>query len=103
MATLQTPWGAAETVEEVAPGIIFVSTCSHGGYHLTRELNERVPPAWRLASFNHRALQGWYEEDVDACMVPLAFPEHFPAPALPRAQACFDRCIAPKLAKARAV
>ncbi len=96
-----TPWGAPQDIEQIAPGICFVSTASHGGYYLDAIRNACVPLAWRRASFNGHAITGWYEEDCDACMVPLAFPEAFPAAALPRAQQCFDHWIAPKLSSAR--
>lgn len=94
---LPTPWGPAVSVEQIAPGIVFVETASHGGFYLDETRNGQVPGHWRRASFNRRALDGWYEEDCDACLIVVAFPQEFPAEALPRAKLCFDRWFKPKL------
>jgi hypothetical protein len=95
--TLQTPWGAADYVKPIAPGIEFVGTPSHGGYHLSRENVLAMPAAWRAASFNGQGERGWFEEDCDWCMVALTFPQHFPADALEAARKIFDGWIAKKL------
>ena len=67
---MQTPWGAAQTRKELAPGIIEVSTASHGGILLAPELNAQVPAYMRSAD-------GWYEEDADWAIVATVFPEVF--------------------------
>jgi hypothetical protein len=54
----ETPWGAADFVDEVGPGIYIVSTSSHGGMHLSDEINARIPDYMRRDS-------GWYEEDCE--------------------------------------
>ena len=95
-----TPWGAAETIEQLAPGIAFVSTPSHGGFYLSPSRNACVPYAWRKASFNQQALSGWYEEDCDACMVALWFTAEIGCNNRAAAQRCFDHWIAPKLKRA---
>jgi hypothetical protein len=51
MAAYFTPWGVADHVSEIAPGVVEVSTPSHGGFHLNAERNAKVPLAWRVASF----------------------------------------------------
>lgn len=51
-----TPWGDAQTADEVAPGISSVTCAGHGGYKLSPERNKMIPPSLRNAS-------GWYEED----------------------------------------
>lgn len=56
-----TPWGAAQHTDEVMPGVLYVSTASHGGYHLTPELNARIPEQVRRPD-------GWYEHDCDAAL-----------------------------------
>ncbi|HBO5516268.1 TPA: hypothetical protein L4559_005197 [Pseudomonas aeruginosa] len=67
MKQLSTPWGPAERIVEVAPGIQRVSTASHGGY--------------RLSKFRQQQLRQtigadveWFEEDEDAAIVEAAFP-----------------------------
>ena len=85
-----TPWGPAVTVNEIALGIMFVETASHGGYFLNPERNAKVPEAWRQASFNRKGLAGWYEEDCDWCLVALTFPEFFPEGADRAARATFN-------------
>ena len=72
---MHTPWGASQQVTEVAPGIRWVSTASHGGFHLDAERNAKVPWVWRAASFAGRGMDGWYEEDCDWSMVVLTFPD----------------------------
>ncbi|HEY3253806.1 MAG TPA: hypothetical protein VGJ91_07655 [Polyangiaceae bacterium] len=66
----RTPWGKADHVKEVVPGIWQVSTPGHGGYKLDREHNAKVHAAWRNAG-------GWYEEDCEWARVVLTFPELF--------------------------
>ena len=65
-----TPWGCADHVEKYRRGIIWYSTPSHGGFHLCKTLNERVPPYMREPS-------GWYEEDCDWAIVATVFPDAF--------------------------
>jgi hypothetical protein len=70
-----TPWGAPQTTDEVAPGICFYSTASHGGYHLSPD---------RFATFRQffpdfKLFAGdpWFEEDCDAALVPITFAAEF--------------------------
>ena len=55
-----TPWGAADHVECIAPGVFAVSTPSHGGL---------------------------YEEDCAAACVVVAMPQHFAVDQVERARA----------------
>jgi hypothetical protein len=77
-----TPWGSADFVEVLTPGIVSVSTPSHGGIWLAPHLNAEIHPVWRSDD-------GWYEEDCEANIVLLAFPGALgtdldPAPILTR-------------------
>lgn len=65
-----TPWGRADTERMIAPGIVEVTTASHGGIHLVPDLNGKVNAVWRDKA-------GWYEEDCDWAIVAVTFPEHF--------------------------
>jgi len=77
-----TPWGPAERTEQVAPGIVFFSTASHGGYRLSQTRLAEMPDYLRDA----RHITGpWFEEDCEAALVVLAFPEDFPEGAADRA------------------
>ncbi len=73
---MNTPWGPAQSQRAIAPGIIEVSTASHGGLALSaarwQELNERLPG---LKSF---AGPGWLEEDCDYNLAVLAWPDLWP-------------------------
>ncbi len=62
---MRTPWGIAQAVEVLAPGIGFVHTAGHGGIKCDRTTNALIPAAWRAAN-------GWYEEDC-ACAIPFYF------------------------------
>jgi hypothetical protein len=66
-----------QTVHEVAPGIVQVSTAGHGGYWLSPERRADMPAQYR----DIRTFAGgpWYEEDCDWSLVVLSFPEHFDA------------------------
>ena len=67
MSKLYTPWGFADNVDEVAEGILKVSTPSHGGFKLDRKRNAQVPRPLRKKG-------GWYEEDQEAAIVIASFP-----------------------------
>jgi len=73
--THTTPWGYADHVREIAPGIIEYSTPSHGGIYLSAELLEAMPSKFR--SFTPWAGDGWYEEDCDWAIAVVSFPEIF--------------------------
>ena len=60
--TMDTPWGPALTVDQLAEGITLVSTISHGGIHLSAERVAEMPPDQRVAD-------GWYEEDCEMAFV----------------------------------
>lgn len=79
----QTPWGPSDSSEHVAPGVVFYSTPSHGGFHLTprREavLDERLREHGITAEEARMGYEpGWYEEDCCAHAVIVAFPDLFP-------------------------
>lgn len=67
---MQTPWGLAQDVTELAAGISIVSTASHGGIKLDRKRNALMPSYMRNAG-------GWYEEDCEWSKVGVVFPEIF--------------------------
>jgi hypothetical protein len=66
----RTPWGKADEVEVLAPGVQRVSTPSHGGIKLDKHRNGSVHEAFRKAD-------GWYEEDLEWAVVALTFPDLF--------------------------
>jgi hypothetical protein len=74
-----TPWGPADDVEAVAPGITWYSTPSHGGFRLDAKRRAQLAPAVRKYDECSRFTSpGWFEEDVEAALVILSFPEAFP-------------------------
>lgn len=75
MLLTSTPWGPPDTRHEVAPGICFYSTPSHGGYHLSADrfnTFRQLFPDFRLF-----AGDPWFEEDCDAALVILTFAAEF--------------------------
>lgn len=50
MKTIHTPWGPSQHTENIAPGLTWVTTASHGG---------------------------WLEEDCDSAAAPLIWPDLF--------------------------
>lgn len=87
---VSTPWGMADFETYFAPGIVFYSTPSHGGFRLSPERQAQLET--KFPGFKPFAGQrGWYEEDCDWAAVALTFPEAFPEVAPSEAQAVFDR------------
>jgi hypothetical protein len=62
-----TPWGAALTTEEIAPGIVSYTTASHGGYYVSPERVATMPKP--LRDFQPWAGSNWYEEDCGATLL----------------------------------
>ena len=86
-----TPWGAPDRTEQIAPGIHFIETPSHGGYYLEPSVNRKIPEWFKSRTFNAQGLDGFYEEDSDHCLVPVFFPEHFEHDAIASAVHYFGR------------
>lgn len=77
---VETPWGTAQHVTEIAPGIVSYSTASHGGIHLSDERIADMPAALQeFVPFGgpQPGPGRWFEEDCDWSVVALAFPQFF--------------------------
>lgn len=70
-----TPWGEIQSVHEQGDGVVFVTTAGHGGYWLSRDRVAVVKQ--KFPGFEPFAGWPWFEEDCDAAVVALAFPELF--------------------------
>lgn len=66
------PWGKVQHLSILAPGIVSVSTASHGGIWLSPDRERRIPPAGHAIARQYAPAQ-WYEEDCDACIVAVCF------------------------------
>lgn len=66
---MNTPWGESQTIENVALGIDFISTASHGGYMLSQERSDTMPNELKPFTGNRR----YWEEDCDAALVAVMF------------------------------
>jgi hypothetical protein len=75
---MRTPWGESQTVRQIGAGIVQVSTASHGGFHVPRELLARIPKSEQAYARSWSGSASWYEEDCCALSVLVAFPEFFP-------------------------
>jgi len=83
-----TPWGPAQHVNALAPGISFVSTAGHGGAHVDKARRAEMPQvslAWG-ATWANGFGEGWFEEDCCVLAVVLAFPEAFDPRKIDRAR-----------------
>lgn len=67
-----TPWGDAQTIEDVAPGIIQVTTASHGGMLIDLARHAGIPEY--LQGLNRFGGGNWYEEDCEILILALAIP-----------------------------
>jgi hypothetical protein len=77
---VNTPWGVAQHSREYAPGIVFYSTASHGGFHLSDARVAMMPKCLReFVPFGgeQRGAGRWLEEDCDWSIVAIAFPQFF--------------------------
>ena len=90
------PWGQIDHAEQIAPGIWSVSTPSHGGLILSAQRLAFMPLALRYVEPFTR-IAGAYEEDCDACIPVVAYPEEFSADQVARAREVFASWIAPKM------
>lgn len=71
-----TPWGRPDFHREIAPGIDWYSTPSHGGFCVSDERLAQMPEPFK----SHKPFcgeAGWYEEDCDWSAVVLSFPQFF--------------------------
>ena len=83
---IQTPWGLSDDGgTEYAPGVVFYSAPSHGGCMLSPERQAAMPKPLRDAA--RYAGPGWYEEDCEAALVVIAFPDLFPPDMVERCRA----------------
>lgn len=74
---LNTPWGPPQDSVEVATGIVWCTTASHGGFWLSDARLEELPKWARRFSGKPGISRNWFEEDCDWCIVQLAFPAEF--------------------------
>ena len=65
-----TPWGVSQGATHYVEGVVFHSTASHGGFHLSEERNAEVDHRLRRPN-------GWYEEDAEWAIVATSFPDLF--------------------------
>lgn len=79
--SISTPWGPSQQVRNIADGIDVVSTASHGGIRLSAA-RAKTLQALMPGQGTYAGSSSWFEEDLDANLVVLAFPEHFSEQAL---------------------
>jgi hypothetical protein len=75
MHTISTPWGPSQNATPYGEGITFHSTAGHGGFFVAASIESQIPEYLRAAYV--RGTRGWYEEDCDAAIVVVCFPERF--------------------------
>lgn len=68
MQSNASPWGPIEEAEELAPGVLRITTAGHGGLLLSPDRNQRMPEHLRYPNAG-------YEEDGEFHLVALGFPE----------------------------
>lgn len=75
---INTLWGSSQQVARIAPGLLWVSTASHGGCRVNAARAATMPAAL-LAVGEQRGGFYWFEEDCAWAAACLAFPEDFKA------------------------
>ena len=71
------PWGNIQEVTNFGEHICFVSTASHGGFHLDDEAVAIFKKFYGDTLNTFTGTLKWLEEDLDACLVPVCFPDLF--------------------------
>jgi hypothetical protein len=71
----RSPWGKPDYGYRLADGITQIGTPSHGGIHLSRARQAKMPGYFKAEC----ADGNWYEEDCAWCVVAIAFPDAFDA------------------------
>jgi len=67
------PWGRIQSQRSICEGILLVETAGHGGFYVEPSRLAELPDNVRYAKrFNSGS---WYEEDCEAYIVIVAFPE----------------------------
>jgi hypothetical protein len=77
LCSAPTPWGQAERVIAYTPGLAFYSTPSHGGFHLGPAEEHAMKRAF--PGFIPFVGWPWLEEDCDAALPALLWPDLFTA------------------------
>jgi hypothetical protein len=72
---MKTPWGTSQRQKKIASGITFYETARHGGFKVSPEKTQEMPPCLRNKD-------GWYEEDCEWAKVALSFKDLFTEPEL---------------------
>ena len=72
---METPWGHADHVTELAEGIVSVGTPSHGGVRLSAERQAQLPAG--IDNFLHNL--EWWEEDCDWAVPYVVFQDEIRA------------------------
>ena len=80
---MDTPWGRVQESTEMADGVWFVSTSTHGGFWLSDDAQQIVRGRVGSSFVNFLATDEWWEEDCDACIVAIVF-------NLPQADECWE-------------
>ena len=71
MTTMHTPWGPPQDIEELAEGVLRVSTASHGGLKLSRERWAEIPAAVRRTMFTPTFAEEDCEEPIVSTLLGL--------------------------------
>ena len=72
------PWGTVQDEEQIADGIIYVSTASHGGIWVDRELMHRITKEMKDYAAYWSGSSQWFEEDCDglaSCSESCGYPQ----------------------------
>ena len=64
----QSPWGAVQACDALCPGVFMVSTASHGGTMVAKDMQTALSPAARRYGLRHHGYL-CFEEDADENIV----------------------------------
>jgi len=84
----ESPWGPPIDFKRITDGILWITTASHGGYVVSREMYDKMPEHLKACSFTNNQ---YFEEDQSWCAVVLAFNQHFSAVVVAAARETYER------------
>ena len=87
--TMHTPWGYSQDIEELAEGVLRVSTAGHGGLQLSRERWDAIPAAVRDAMLTPTFAEEDCEEPIVRTLLGLG--DHRDREMAVRVADCFER------------
>lgn len=88
------PWGMVTDRKEVAPGVWWVATASHGGLYVSAQRLAAMPAEFTVPNdfygYTSKCGMQWFEEDCEFYRVVMSFPDLFERPTREHARTIYQ-------------